>query len=300
MTLAAIEQHRTTPAQSLRAVLAQGDLAVAPGCFDALSTKLAVLAGFRVLFMSGFAVSAARLGMPDTGLISFAEMLDTLRNCCTAADGVPVVGDADTGFGNALNVRRTVMEYARAGAACAMIEDQVSPKRCGHTPGKEVVSRGEARMRIRAAVEARAEAGTDILIMARTDARAVHGFDEALARCKEFAAEGADLIFLEAPETEDEMARFCSEVEAACVANMVPGGKTPILPRSQLQKIGYRLALYPVLSLSSAIAGMQTGLAALKNDDNATAPPTITFGELQKVVGFPDYWRRDALYRAND
>ena len=168
-----------------------------PGCYDALSAKLVADAGYKVTFMSGFGVSAARLGLPDTGLISFSEMLDSLRNCCSAAAKIPLIGDGDTGYGNALNVQRTVVEYARAGAAAVMIEDQVSPKKCGHTRGKQVITRDEARMKIRAAVEARS--GVDILIMARTDARAVHGFDEALARCRDFEAEGADIIFLEAP-----------------------------------------------------------------------------------------------------
>ena len=218
-----------TPAQQLRDLLAQPDLEIMPGCYDALSAKLVADAGYKVTFMSGFAVSAARLGLPDTGLISFSEMLDSLRNCCSAAAKIPLIGDGDTGYGNALNVQRTVVEYARAGAAAVMIEDQVSPKKCGHTRGKQVITRDEARMKIRAAVEARS--GVDILIMARTDARAVHGFDEALARCRDFEAEGADIIFLEAPETEDEMRRFCAAMHKPCMANLVPGGKTPVLPR---------------------------------------------------------------------
>ena len=143
-----------------------------------------------------------------------------------------------------------------------MIEDQVGPKKCGHTRGKQVISREEARMKIRAAVDARADA--DILIMARTDARAVHGFDEALARCKDFEAEGADIIFLEAPETEDEMRRFCGAMTKPCMANMVPGGKTPVLAPAKLQDVGYKLALYPVMLLSSAITAMQATLAALR------------------------------------
>ena len=192
-----------------------------------------------------------------------------LRNCCSAAAKIPLIGDGDTGYGNALNVQRTVIEYARAGAAAVMIEDQVSPKKCGHTRGKQVVSRAEARMKIRAAVEAAADA--DILVMARTDARAVHGFDEALARCRDFEAEGADIIFLEAPETEDEMRRFCGAMEKPCMANMVPGGKTPILPPAQLQEIGYKLALYPVMLLSSAIAAMQATLAALRPGSRCAA-----------------------------
>jgi 2-methylisocitrate lyase-like PEP mutase family enzyme len=216
------------PAQRLRDLLARPNVEIMPGCYDALSAKLVADAGFKVAFMSGFAVSAARLGLPDTGLISFSEMVDSMRSCCAGAGKMPVIGDGDTGYGNALNVQRTVVEYARAGAACVMIEDQVSPKKCGHTRGKQVISREEARMKIRAAVDAKA--GADILIMARTDARAVHGFDEALARCKDFEAEGADIIFFEAPETEDEMRRFCAAMSKPCMANMVPGGKTPVLP----------------------------------------------------------------------
>jgi 2-methylisocitrate lyase-like PEP mutase family enzyme len=282
----------------LRELLARPQIEIMPGCYDALSAKLVADAGYNVAFMSGFAVSAARLGLPDTGLISFTEMLDSLRNCCAAAGKVPLIGDGDTGYGNALNVQRTVIEYARAGAAGIMIEDQLSPKKCGHTKGKQVVSREEARMKIRAAVEARAEA--DILIMARTDARAVHGFDEALRRCQDFQAEGADIIFLEAPETEDEMRRFCAAMQKPCMANLVPGGKTPILSPEQLQRIGYKLALYPVMLLSSAIAAMQGTLAALRPGAAAAQPPAISFADLQKVVGFPDYWARETRYQASE
>jgi len=286
-----------TPAQKLRDLLAEPGVQVMPGCFDALSAKLIADAGFKVSFMSGFAVSAARLGLPDTGLISFAEMLDTLRNCCSAAAKIPLIGDGDTGYGNALNVQRTVTEYARAGAAAVMIEDQVSPKKCGHTRGKDVISREEARLKIRAAVDAKANA--DILVMARTDARAVHGFDAALERCRDFEAEGADIIFLEAPETEAEMRQFCRAMKKPCMANLVPGGKTPILPPAQLQDIGYKLALYPVMLMSSAIAAMQATLAALVPDATEKQPPSISFADLQRVVGFPDYWERETQYKAN-
>ncbi|MEX2033659.1 MAG: isocitrate lyase/PEP mutase family protein [Xanthobacteraceae bacterium] len=287
-----------TPAQRLRDLLSEPSIEIMPGCYDALSAKLVADAGYRVTFMSGFAVSAARLGLPDTGLISFTEMLDSLRGCCTGAGKVPVIGDGDTGYGNALNVQRTVTEYARAGAAAVMIEDQVSPKKCGHTRGKQVISRAEARMKIRAAVDARADA--DILILARTDARAVQGFDEALARCHDFETEGADIIFMEAPETEDEMGRFCGAMTKPCMANMVPGGKTPILPPAQLQDVGYKLALYPVMLMSSAIAAMQATLAALRPGSKTPQPPAISFPDLQGVVGFPDYWSREARYQARE
>jgi 2-methylisocitrate lyase-like PEP mutase family enzyme len=287
-----------TPSERLRELLSEPNVEIMPGCYDALSAKLVADAGYKVGFMSGFAVSAARLGLPDTGLISFNEMLDSLRNCCVAAGRMPLIGDGDTGYGNALNVQRTVVEYARAGAACVMIEDQVSPKKCGHTRGKQVISRDEARMKIRAAVDARSDA--DILIMARTDARAVHGFDEALVRCKDFAAEGADIIFLEAPESIDEMRHFCSAIRKPCMANMVPGGKTPILPLQGLQEIGYKLALYPVMLLSCAIAAMRSALTALRPESNLPWPAAVSFAELQSVVGFPDYWQRETKYQVKD
>jgi 2-methylisocitrate lyase-like PEP mutase family enzyme len=287
-----------TAAQRLREVLVEPGIEIMPGCFDAISAKLVADAAFRVMFMSGFAVSAARLGLPDTGLISFAEMLDTLRNCCSAARDVPLIGDGDTGYGNALNVQRTVIEYARAGAAAVMIEDQVSPKKCGHTQGKQVITRDEARMKIRAAADAKRD--VDILILARTDARAVHGFDEALARCRDFEAEGADIIFLEAPENEAEMTRFCEAMQKPCMANMVPGGKTPVLPPNELQQIGYKLALYPVALLTSAIAAMQTTLAALRPGSGKSLLPSISFAELQKVVGFPEYWTQETKYQVRE
>jgi 2-methylisocitrate lyase-like PEP mutase family enzyme len=287
-----------SPAGRLRDRLARPGFIPMPGCFDALSAKLIAAAGYDVGFVSGFAVSAARLGMPDTGLISFAEMLDTVRACCNAAPEIPIIGDGDTGYGNALNAQRTVVEYARAGAAAVMIEDQVSPKKCGHTKGKAVVSREEIRLKIRAAADARKSSGVDILILARTDARATHGFDEALARCRMYEAEGADIIFLEAPETEDEMRRFCAAIKKPCMANMVHGGKTPVLPADQLERIGFKIAVYPVILLSAAITAMQASLAALKPGTNAKLPPYVDFPDLQKVVGFPDYWERETRYKA--
>jgi 2-methylisocitrate lyase-like PEP mutase family enzyme len=289
-----------TPADKLRKLLAEPAIEVMPGCYDALSAKLVAAAGFKVTFMSGFAVSAARLGLPDTGLISFSEMLDSVRSCVSGAGAIPLIADGDTGYGNALNVQRTVLEYARAGAAAVMIEDQVSPKKCGHTRGKQVIGRDEARMKIRAAVDARRDADTDILILARTDARAVHGFDEALNRCRDFEAEGADIVFLEAPETESEMRRFCETVRKPCMANMVPGGKTPILPPQDLQSVGYKLALYPVVLMSSAIAAMQSALAALKPGGQVPLPQSISFGDLQQLVGFPDYWQRETRYKVTE
>ncbi len=282
----------TSPADQLRALLEKPGLRVMPCCFDALSARLIERASFELTFMSGFAVSATRLGLPDTGLISYGEMLDQGRDLC-AAVSIPVIGDADTGYGNALNVKRTVQGYAGAGFACAMIEDQLAPKRCGHTRGKQVVSRSEAQARIRAAVDAREE-GADILVMARTDANATDGFDEALWRARAFADLGADIVFLEAPQTEAEMERTCREVHVACMANMVEGGDTPVLAPARLEALGYRIAAYPLTLLNVAIGAMNRALVALR--DGHLPEDMISFPELRQIVGFDDYDRDRKRY----
>jgi 2-methylisocitrate lyase-like PEP mutase family enzyme len=274
-----------TPAQVLRGMLEAPGLRIMPCCYDALSARLVERAGFPLTFMSGFAVSAARLALPDTGLISYAEMLDQGR-AITGAVRIPVIGDADTGYGNPLNVRRTVDGYARAGFACVMIEDQLAPKRCGHTRGKQVVERGEALARIRAAVDAR-EAGADLLVLARTDARATHGLDEALWRARAFVDLGADWVFVEAPRSEAEMERVCAEVRAPQLANMVEGGDTPLLAPKRLEEIGYRVAAYPLTLLSAAARAMQDALAALERGD--TPERLLDFAELRELVGFDAY-----------
>jgi 2-methylisocitrate lyase-like PEP mutase family enzyme len=275
-----------TPADRLRSLLEKPGIRVMPCCFDALSARLVERAGFELTFMSGFAVSAARLGLPDTGLISYGEMLDQGRNLCQAVS-IPVIGDADTGYGNALNVKRTVAGYAQAGFACAMIEDQRAPKRCGHTRGKQVVERDEACARIRAAVDARDEAGCDILIMARTDARATHDLDEALERCQRFAELGADILFLEAPRSADEMRRLCRELPGVKMANLVEGGDTPVLPPDQLEELGYKIAAYPLTLLSAASAAMMRALTSLARGEEPDA--LLEFEELREIVGFPAY-----------
>ena len=283
------------PARRLQQLLQRPGLISMPCCYDALTARLIHEAGFPLTLMSGFAVSAARLAQPDTGLISFAEMLDQLRGICTAAPALCVIGDGDTGYGNAINVRRTVREYAQAGAAGIMIEDQVSPKRCGHTRGKQVVSRGEAKMRIRAAVDERA--AHDILIMARTDACGVLGFDEALDRCRLFVDEGADIIFLEAPETRDEMERFCRARPRPCMANMVSGGTTPVLPPRELEALGYKIAAYPLVLISTAVRAMQQALGALAKGEETDQ---VSFDELKRLVGFPAYYELEQRYRSED
>ena len=288
-----------TPAERLRGLLAEPGIDVMPCCADGLSARLIAEAGYRVAFMSGFAVSASRLGMPDAGLISYAEMADSLRNCCAAAPDLPIIADGDTGYGNAMNVQRTVAGYARAGAAAVMIEDQVAPKKCGHTRGKQVIARDEARAKIAAAVEAARRAG--ILVMARTDARATDGLDEALARIEAFVAEGADILFLEAPESADEMRAFIAAADGRpCMANMVHGGVTPVLPPAELGRIGYRLAAFPVVLLSAAIAAMQEALTALQPGQAAPFPAMPSFEALQAIVGFPEYWDGERRFKAAD
>jgi len=277
----------------LRKLLAGDTLLEVPCCSDALSARLIAEAGFPATFMSGFAVSAVRLGMPDTGLISFAEMRDQLANICASVPGTIVMADGDTGYGNAINAQRTMREYARAGAACIMIEDQVSPKRCGHTQGKRVVDREEARLRVRAAMDAAKESG--ILVIARTDARAVHGMAEALDRCHAFQDEGADIVFLEAPESEREMEAACRAIDRPMMANMVSGGKTPMLPAKRLFDIGYRLAVYPMVPFAAAIHAMQQALKAMRSG-NGPMVPEANFEEIKRVVGFPDYYELERLY----
>jgi 2-methylisocitrate lyase-like PEP mutase family enzyme len=272
-------------AQSLRRLLEGPDLLLMPCCFDALSARLVEQAGFPLTFMSGFAVSAARLARPDTGLISFGEMLDQGRSIVEAVN-IPVIGDGDTGYGNVANVQRTVEGYARAGLAGIMLEDQVAPKRCGHTRGKEVVDRKQACARIKAAIAAR-EGGADILVIARTDARATLGLDEALWRMRAFADLGADVLFLEAPEDESEMRRFCNELSGPKMANMLEGGVTPILSPAQLNSLGYKLAAYPLTLLSSAVHAMRESLADLAA--GRTPAQQVDFATLRNIVGFDAY-----------
>jgi len=276
----------------LRALLAEEGALVLPGCFDALTARLIERAGYPGAFMGGFAVSASRLGAPDTGLISYSEMLDQGRNICSAVD-FPVIGDGDTGYGNAVNVQRTVKGYADAGFACVMIEDQVSPKKCGHTQGKQIVSRDEAFSRIQAAVDAR-EAGAKILIMARTDANATDGMDEAILRARTFADIGADITFLEAPNTIEEMTAYCDGVPGPKMANMVEGGETPFLPPEQLAEIGYKVIIYPISLMLAGLQVMEDALASIKGGSH---PDNLAgFGHLRDVVGFPEYYDVEKQY----
>ncbi len=281
-----MQKDRTvSAADKLRRLLKKPEMIVMSACYDALSAKLIEAAGFPATFMSGFGAAATRLGLPDTGLISYGELLDQGRNICGAVS-IPVLGDGDTGFGNAMNVKRTVRGYHQAGFACVMIEDQMMPKRCGHTAGKEVVDFDEALKRIKAAIDARKE-GADILIMARTDARATRGLEEALERCRAFSQLGADITFLEAPQSEEEMRSYCENVPGLKMANLIENGKTPLLPMGVLHEMGFKIAVYALTLLNASIGAMQQALTCLKQ--GMAVPDLMDFQKLQRIVGFDEY-----------
>ncbi|MEO0821860.1 MAG: isocitrate lyase/PEP mutase family protein [Pseudomonadota bacterium] len=282
-------------ADRLRALLSENRLHVMPCCFDALSAKLIEQEGFGLTFMSGFAASASRIGAPDLGLMSYGEVADQARNI-TEAVSIPLIADGDTGYGNAMNVRRTVRGMARAGAAAVMIEDQLAPKRCGHTPGKEVVGREEAFDRIRAAVDARAE--DDILILARTDARHEHGLAEAIERAARFHELGADILFVEAPRSAEEMRALCAALPGPKMANIVEGGETPELSHAELREIGYAIAAYPLSLMAAAMRAMTATLGALRADA-PRAPHLMDFGELRNRIGFDAYYEASSPYRSS-
>ena len=283
-------------ATKLRELINSGVFLPMPCCFDALSGKMIEQAGFSLTFMSGFAASASRIGAPDLGLMSYGEVVDHARNI-TDATSIPLIADGDTGYGNAMNVIRTVSGLAKAGCAGVLIEDQLAPKRCGHTPGKEVVGREEAFDRIKAAVDAR-ENGEDILIMARTDANHTYGLTEALDRAQKFYDLGADILFVEAPKNEQEMKQICSELPGCKMANIVEGGLTPNIPMNELKEMGYQIAAYPLTLLSASMRAMKSALAALKSD-TPRDKDILNFSELRDIIGFEDYYKISSNYETS-
>jgi 2-methylisocitrate lyase-like PEP mutase family enzyme len=246
--------------------------------------------------MSGFAASASRIGSPDLGLMTFSEVFDQANNICNAIS-IPMIVDGDTGYGNAMNVRRTLKECAKAGCAGILIEDQLAPKRCGHTPGKDVVGREEAFDRIRAADDMRNE-GYDILIMARTDANHTHGLKESILRAQKFYELGADILFVEAPKNKGEMKTICNEVPGFKIANIVEGGITPNLPMKELADIGYKLAVYPLTVMSSAMKAMNNSLNLLMKDEDRSEF-LLDFKDLRQRVGFDDYYEISSKYETS-
>jgi len=280
----------------LRRLLKEEEILLAPGCFNALSARLVEQAGFKAIYVSGAAIAGNFLGYPDIGLTTMSEVLENVRNIVRVTS-LPVICDADTGFGNAINMLRTVREFEAAGLAGIQIEDQVMPKKCGHTEGKLLISKAEMVQKVKAAVDARQD--PDFVLVVRTDAIAVNGLGDALDRAKVYQEAGADVIFVEAPRTVEEMRRICATIRAPLLANMVEGGgKTPVLPLEELKKIGYKLVIYPVSAHMAAIKAMQEVLAVLKQEGTTArfASRMVPFQEMFEVVGRSNFTALEKKY----
>jgi 2-methylisocitrate lyase-like PEP mutase family enzyme len=278
-------------AARLKQTLAAGDFVVAPGVFEMFSAKIADRMGFKALYMTGYGISASHLGLADAGLVTYRDMVERAR---TIAQGTqtPLIADADTGFGGLINVRETVRGYEAAGVQAIQIEDQEMPKKCGHTPNRRVVAAADAVKRVEVAVEARRSA--DFLIIARTDARAALGLDEAIARAKAFAKAGADILFVEAPESEEEFRRVGAELagDAKLLANMVPTGKSPDVGAAKLKEFGFSIAIYPGAGMAAACSALQSSYEFLfRNGSLKNSPvPAYDMSQLHELVGFADVW----------
>jgi len=275
------------PRPSLRPLLARGRTLVAPGVFDMISTHMANQHPFEAHYMTGFGVVASHLGLPDAGLASYTEMVDRAQRIAAVAKA-PLIADADTGYGGLLNIRHTVRGYEAAGVAAIQIEDQEFPKKCGHTPGRRVVPLAEAVRRIEVAVDSRSSA--DTLIIARTDARTALGLDEALRRAEAFAKAGADVLFVESPESEAEMETIGRHFHQPLLANMVNGGKTPLLPRARLAELGYQIAIWPAagfLAVAAALDGSYRALNATGTTEGSGVA-MYDFTAFCDILGFPD------------
>jgi 2-methylisocitrate lyase-like PEP mutase family enzyme len=272
--------------QRLRALVDARRGALVPGAFNALSARVIEDLGFEAIYVTGAGVTNMGLGLPDQAFMGLAEIAEATGRIRDAVQ-LPLIVDADTGFGNALNVRHTIRTLERAGADCVQLEDQVSPKRCGHFSGKDVVDTAEMVGKIKAAVDARQDAG--LLIMARTDARAVHGFEAAIERARTFAEAGADILFVEATETAEEIRAVPERLAPPQLVNMVIGGKTPIFSADELGQLGYGIVLYANAALQSAVAGMQRALRVLKETHRLDEDPLLVapFKERQRLVGKP-------------
>jgi 2,3-dimethylmalate lyase len=272
---------------SFEELLAQKDALILPGAYDALSARIAVRAGAKAVYMTGFGVVGSAYGVPDIGLIGPEQMSERARALASAIAPVPLVADGDNGHGGPANVARLVRAYEQAGVSCIQLEDQVSPKRCGHMDGKEVVSRADAVAKIRAAAQTRST--QSFKIMARTDARATDGLDEALARGDAFLKAGADILFIEAPRSEDELRTVAERFKGVpLVANLVEDGKTPMLPRAVLEAMGYKILLYPVTALLAVTHTLESTFAKLLASEDIAA--RATFQHYNDVVGLPE-WR---------
>lgn len=271
----------------LRKLIESGDPILTSGVHDALSARLIEKAGFKVAVMGGYATSACVLGKPDVGLLTMTEMSRQLRYICSATT-IPVIADGDTGHGNALNVIRTVQEFEAAGAAGILLEDQVAPKKCGHMEGKQVVSKEEHVRKVEAACEARRD--PDFVIIARTDARSVNGLDDAINRALAYKDAGADVLFVEAPVNVEELKEIARRIDAPLVANIIEGGKTPLLDVGELSQIGYQIIFYNLGSLYTVTRALMDyfGYVIRHGTSRGFAGPMVSFEEFNSLIGLQD------------
>jgi len=283
-----------TGARQLRTLLQRPDLLVAPGVYDGLSTIIVQQAGFEAVYASGGAIARSS-GVPDLGLLSATEMASRIAEIVEAA-AVPVIADADTGYGNPLNVARTVAQLERIGVAALHLEDQVTPKRCGHYDTKSLISPAEMSAKIRAAVDARAD--DDLLVIARTDAIAVEGFDAALARARAYADAGADMLFVEAPQSLEQIRQIAQRLDQSLLINMFAGGKTPLMSAAELAELGYRLMIVPSDLQRAAISAMRKAADTLRSDGSTAAitGELATFTERDQLIGLPSYQELEQRY----
>jgi 2-methylisocitrate lyase-like PEP mutase family enzyme len=280
---------------TLRARLKQPGLVVAPGIFDMVSLRLADPLGFDALYMTGFGTVASHMGLPDAGLATYSDMVGRVTAMAGMAK-TPLIADADTGYGGLLNLRHTVRGYESAGAAALQLEDQEFPKKCGHTPGRRVIPTEDMVRKIRVAVDARQS--HEFLIIARTDARTTLGLDEALRRAEAYAKAGADMLFVESPESEEEMRKIGCSFDLPLVANMVEKGRTPVLSREELEGMGYKLAIFPVTALLASVHAMTQVFKHLKESGSSSnmTVPLYDFGDLTQLMGFEDVWAFEKRY----
>ena len=273
----------------LKRKLEAGEFIVAPGVFDMISAMLAERVGFDAVYASGFWLTASHLGIPDAGLATYTDMLSRIAKVVEKSSA-PVIADADTGFGGLLNVQHTVRGYERAGVSAIQIEDQEFPKKCGHTPYRRVIPLEDMVAKVRVAVDARTD--PNFLVIARTDARTGLGFEEAVRRGAAYAEAGADLVFVESLQSEEEMRRACSLIRAPMMANMSDGGKTPIRPAKELASFGYRLAIWPAMAALSASAAIERAMLNLKATGTSISSeiPLFGFDNFCRMVGFEEVW----------
>lgn len=284
---------------SLLARLKLPGLITAPGVFDMVSARVAESIGFEALYMTGFGVVASHLGLPDAGLATYTDMLGRVRQIAEGTS-TPLIADGDTGYGGLLNIDHSVRGYEAAGAAAIQIEDQEFPKKCGHTPGRRVVPLDEAARRIKVAAQARSS--RDFLIVARTDARTSLGLDEALRRGEAFLKAGADVLFIESPETLEEMRTIGRTFDVPLLVNMVEGGRTPVLSRQELEEIGYKLAIFPVSALLASASALHSVYQELGSAGSTSAfeGPFYPFGDFTRLMGFERIWAFDREHAESD